>query len=103
MDNLYEAEKSKLIRAMRELKRDLQTEANFADIALAHCEKEKFFEAFAALRGVSWFPKYQQERKMEIFLKRYFPEIWGEIEKYMYPGKKIKTNSKTNSKTFLKL
>lgn len=87
MDSLYKAEKSKLIYALRELKRDLQTDANFADIALSYCEKDKYFEAFAALRGVAIYPKSRQERKMEIFLKRYFPEEWGAIEKCMSPDK----------------
>lgn len=87
MDSFYKAEKSKLISALCELKRDLQTEANFADIALAHCEKDKYFEAFAALKGIMFYPKWREERKLEIFLKRYFPEVWGDIEKCMSPDK----------------
>lgn len=87
MDSLYEAEKSKLIYALRELKRDLQTEANFADSALENCEKERYVEACAALRKIELYPKWRQERKLEIFAKRYFPKLWGDIEKCMSPDK----------------
>lgn len=87
MDSFYKAEKSKLIYALHELKRDLQTETEFAENALEFCRKEKYFEAFVALSRVTFFPKWRQERKIEIFCKRYFPEVWGDIEKWMSPGK----------------